>query len=273
MSDQLSSTPLYSMGYSEEFINALMRYRAETHAAHLLPHLRPGLRVLDFGSGPGTISIGLAKAVEPGELHGIDMEESQVELARAFAKEGGHDNATFHVGDVSALPFEDDSFDVAHCHNVLMHVPDTQAVLAEVKRVLKPGGIVSAREMIGESSFTHPDYGVIRKAWDMFEDLLDADDGHPQMGKDMKLHFHDAGFKDISVRATFDFYNTPEDVAFIYGIALRWFLAPEIMEAAIQYGASTRELCDQIAIAYDKWRHHPGAICGVAHGELIAHKP
>ncbi len=112
MAEQTPATPDYTMGYSEEFLQLLHRRSAQTHAAYLLPHLKPGLQVLDFGCGPGTISVGLAKAVEPGE---------------------------FHVGDVTALPFEDDSFDVAHCHAVLMHVPDTKAVLAEVKRVLKPG--------------------------------------------------------------------------------------------------------------------------------------
>ena len=63
--------------------------------------------------------------------------------ARAAAEAGGHTNATFHVGDVTDLPFEDGYFDVAHCHAVLMHVPDTKGVLSEVKRVLKPGGIVA----------------------------------------------------------------------------------------------------------------------------------
>ena len=92
----------------------------------------------------------------PGELHGVDVEESQIGMARAAAKAGGHDNATFHIADVTDLPFEDNSFDVAHCHAVLMHVPDTQAALAEVRRVLKPGGIVSAREMFVESSFFEP---------------------------------------------------------------------------------------------------------------------
>ena len=60
------------------------------------------------------------------------------------------------VGDVTDLPFDDDSFDVAHCHAVLMHVPDTPAVLAEVKRVLKPGGIIASREAIISSSFSTP---------------------------------------------------------------------------------------------------------------------
>ena len=130
-------TPEYTMGYSEEFLRMLHRRSAQTHAAYLLPHLGPGMRLLDFGCGPGNISVGLASAVNPGELHGIDMEESQIDLARAAARAGGHDNATFHVGDVTELPFEDGWFDVAHCHAVLMHVPDTEKVLAEVRRVLR----------------------------------------------------------------------------------------------------------------------------------------
>ncbi len=273
ITDQRSATPDYTMGFSEEFLQSLRRYTAEASAAHLLPHLRPGHRILDFGCGPGTISVGLAKAVAPGELHGVDMEESQIELARSVAEAGGQDNATFHVGDVTDLPFEDDFFDVAHCHNVLMHVPDTAAVLAEVKRVLKPGGIIGCREMICASSFTHPDFGVSRKAWDMFEDLLAADDGHPQMGKDLKNHVLDAGFANPRITASFDVYSTPEDILFIYGLANMWFLSPEITEAAIKYGAATQDLCDAISVAYDRWKEHPGALCAVAFGEAVANKP
>ena len=273
MTEPTSATPDYTMGFSEEFLQALRRYTAPTHAAHLLPHLKPGLRILDFGCGPGTISVGLAKAVEPGELHGIDMEESQIELAKAVASAGGQNNAIFHVGDVTDLPFDNDFFDVAHCHNVLTHVPDTQAVLTEVMRVLKPGGIIASREIICESSFTHPDFGIIRNAWDMFQDLVEADEGHPQMGKELKTHFAQAGFTDLRATGSFDSYSIPEDVFFIYGIASQWFLAPEITEAAIKYGASTRQLCDAIAAAYDRWKDHPGAFCAVAHGECIGVKP
>ncbi len=270
---QTSATPDYTMGFSDEMLESLRRYTAEASAAYLLPYLRPGLRVLDFGCGPGTISVGLAKAVAPGELHGVDMEESQIELARAVAEANGLDNAIFHVGDVTDMPFEDGFFDVAHCHNVLMHIPDTGAVLAEVKRVLKPGGIIGCREMICGSSFTHPDFGVIRNAWDMFEDLLAADEGHPQIGKDLKAHIVEAGFTNVRMTASFDVYSTPADVAFIYEFANKWFLAPEITEAAIKYGAATQNLCDAIRDAYDRWKDHPGAFCGLAFGEAIAGRP
>ncbi len=273
MTDETSATPDYTMGFSEEFLESMRRYTAATSAAYLLPYLRPGLRVLDFGCGLGTISSGLAQAVTPGEMHGIDMEASQIELARALAEVRGQDNATFHVGDVTDLPFADGFFDVAHCHNVLMHVPDTAAVLAEVQRVLKPGGILGCREMISGSSFTHPDFGVIRKAWDMFEDLLAADDAHPQMGKELKAHLVAAGFTNVRATASFHIYSAPADVAFIYQIAQQWFLAPEITEAAVKYGATTQALCDAISAAYDRWKDHPGAVCGVAFGEAVAGRP
>ena len=272
-SEQRSGTPDYTVGFSEEFLRSLRRYTAESNAAHLLPHLKPGLRVLDFGCGPGMISVGLAKAVAPGELHGVDMEQSQVDIARNVAAVGGHTNAEFHVGDVTALDFEDDYFDVAHCHNVLMHVPDTARTLAEAKRILKPGGIIACREMITSSCFTEPDFGVIRKAWDMFGDLVAADDGHPQMGRELKGHLSDAGFADIRASASFDMHATPDDIDYIHAIALRWFLSPEIVEAAIKYGASTQKLCDDIRVAYDRWKDHPGALVGVAYGEVLANKP
>ncbi len=273
MVDTRSATPDYTMGFSGPYLRAIRSSTAESNAAYLLPYLRPGQRVLDFGCGPGTISIGLAEAVAPGELHGIDMEVSQIALARSLAEESEHSNATFHVGDVTALPFADGFFDVAHCHNVLMHVPQTHAVLSEVKRVLKPGGILACREMICESSFTHPDFGAIRKSWELFEDLLASDDGHPQMGKEMKGHILAAGFAHVRLTGSLSTYSTPEETGYVVELVNGWLLSPEIADAAIKYGASTMELCDRIRIAYEKWKSHPAAFAAIAYGEMVARKP
>ena len=273
MADNNPSTPDYTMGFSEEIMESFRRYTAASCAAYLLPRLQPGFRVLDVGCGPGSISVGLAEAVAPGELHGIDMEPSQIEVAGHLAQSHGRDNVILQVADALNLPFEDDYFDAVHCHNILMHVPDTAALLTELKRVLKPGGIIGAREMIVGSSFTYPDYGVISHAWDMFADLLEADDGHPQMGRELKGRLAHAGFSDIEVSATIDVYSHPEDVAFIYWVVQNWFLSPEILEAAIKYGASTQELADQISQTYEKWREDPAAFCAIAFGEATATNP
>ena len=273
MADGSSETPSYTMGYSEEFRQLLDRRSAETHAGYLLPHLEPGMRVLDFGCGPGTISMGLAAAVDPGEMHGIDMEASQVELARAAAEAGGHANATFHVGDVTDLPFEDDSFDAAHCHAVLMHVPDTQATLAEVKRVLRPGGIVASREVIVSSSFLEPGEEEMAPAWATFSSLLAANGGHPQMGKELKAAFLEAGLSDIQTGGSFDFFGTPEDVAFLHAFIADWFFSPDVTAAATKYGLATQEQLDEWHRNLDEWKGYSGACGAFAFGEIIARKP
>ncbi len=273
MPDPTTPTSSYTMGYSEEFRQLLNRRSMETHAARLLPHLKSGLRALDFGCGPGTITVGLAKAVEPGEVHGIDMEESQIGLARSAAAAGGHDNATFHVGDVTDLPFEDSSFDVAHCHAFLMHVPDTQAVLAEVKRVLKSGGIISSREMIVASSFLEPSSETMDAAWATFSNLMAANGGHPQMGKELKNTLLGAGFTNIEASASFDFFSTTEDVAFLHAFISDWFLSPEVIATAMQYGAATEKQFDDWRVGLDQWKSHPGAFGAFAFGEGIAYKP
>ena len=134
MTNQEQESSGYTMGYSPEFSPTFGPTKRRSHAGHLLRHLKPGDRVLDFGCGPGTISVGLAKAVEPGEIHGIDIEESQVLLARGRRlRPVDMPTRRSKYGNVTDLPFEDGYFDAAHCHAVLMHVPDTHAALARGK--------------------------------------------------------------------------------------------------------------------------------------------
>ena len=266
-------TSTYTMGYSDEFRQLLDRRSMETHAPHLVPYLKSGLRILDFGCGPGTISVGLARAVDPGEVHGVDMEESQIELARAAAEAGGHKNAKFHVGDVTSLPFEDNSFDVAHCHAVLMHVPDTSGALAEVKRVLRPGGIIASRETVVASCFAEPTTDTLRSGWTVFGNLISANGGHPQMGRELKNYLVEAGFIDVQASASFDVFSTPGDVAFLHGFIIDWFFSPAVIAAATAYGLATHEQFEEWRAALEQWRGHAGALGAIAFGEAIATKP
>jgi len=266
---QNASTATYTMGYSDDFQKLLRRRNAGSSAAHLLPHLEPGMRVLDFGCGPGTISVGLAEAVDPGEFFGVDMEASQIEIARAAAEAGGHRNATFQTADVTDLPFEDDSFDVAHCHAVLMHAPDTVAVLAEARRVIKPGGIISSREMFVDSSFLEPS---MKDGWETFAKLIEANGGHPQIGRELKRLFIEAGFRDISSSVSFEPFCTDEDIDFLHGFITGWFFAPDTVSAATKHGIATKEQFDEWRRGLDEWRDTPGALAAFAWGETTGRK-
>lgn len=263
----------YTMGYGEEFRQVLERRSAPTHASHLLPRLRPGMRVLDFGCGPGTISLGLADAVAPGELHGIDVEESQIEMAVAAARAGGHENASFRAGDVTDLPFEDDSFDAAHCNAVLMHVPDTGAALAEVMRVLKPGGLLSAQDLITDSSFLEPTFGNLDGAWTTFAKLLAGNGGHPQMGKEAKAVLQKAGFADVEAHAFFELFHTEADRMFFHGFITQWFFSPEVVAAASKHGLATQQELDGWSSSLEKWKNHSAGCAAFAWGGALGRKP
>lgn len=267
-----SAKPAYTMGYGEEFLQVLKRRSAETHAADLLPRLRPGMRVLDFGCGQGTISVGLAKAVDPGELHGIDVEDSQVAAATEAAKAGSHENAHFRAGDVTDLPFEDEWFDVVHCNAVLMHVPDTNAALSEIARVLKPGGIVSVRELNTASSFMTPDYGNLDGAWQAYATLLAANGGHPQMGTEIKGILHTAGFAEVEANGSFELFHTDADREFFHGFLREWFFGGDVVEKATQHGIVAPEEFQAWSRSLDAWREHPGAVAAFAWGGAIGRK-
>ncbi len=99
----------------------------------------PGERVLDVGCGPGFYVAELLEAVGTnGSVVGIDSSDSM--LALAARRCAGHDNAAFHEADATALPVEDDGFDAALSVQVLEYVAEIPAALAELRRVLRPGG-------------------------------------------------------------------------------------------------------------------------------------
>ncbi len=265
----------HTYGFDDFVVETMKRRTAQANAGYLLPHLKPGHRLLDFGCGTGTISVGLADAVSPGEMHGVAMIESRVEMARELAAEGGHDNAVFHVFELGPLPFEDGHFDVAHCHNILMSFPDPQVVLRELRRVLRPGGLIGCREILLEASFSFPDDdGVLARSWEIFTDLLEINFRQANVGKDLKWLMLQSGFEDARASADFDVYSEPEDIEFIRDVFLRWFFSEGTMTSAIEHGAATKELYNRVKDYYHNvWLDDPAAMTSMAHGVVLARKP
>jgi SAM-dependent methyltransferase len=145
-------TPDYLQRGNAAFESQMALRTAADHAAYLLPHLRSGMRVLDVGCGPGSITVGLADAVAPGEVLGIDLQADQIAVARERANEAGVGNVRFEVADLSTgLELPHAYFDAAFAHAVLMHLHDPISALAEILRVLRPGGLIVVRD---------PDFGA-----------------------------------------------------------------------------------------------------------------
>ena len=110
--------------------------------AHLA--LGPTDRVLDAGCGSGQITRTVATAVPQGKATGIDREQRYIDYARRRAHAEGTPNIAFIEGNLVALPFENDSFDVVWSKHVLQWIAEPAAALAEFARVTRPGGRVQA---------------------------------------------------------------------------------------------------------------------------------
>jgi ubiquinone/menaquinone biosynthesis C-methylase UbiE len=136
----------YTHGHHESVLRSHTWRTAENSSAYLLPHLRAGQALLDVGCGPGTITADLALLVGPGEVIGLDAGAEVVAQAEAHAAALGVSNLRFEVGDLFALPYPDESFDVVHLHQVLQHLGDPVAALVEMRRVVRPGGLLAARD-------------------------------------------------------------------------------------------------------------------------------
>jgi SAM-dependent methyltransferase len=146
--EQASCGEVYASGDSlaaQLETQARIRYELEPYLAPFARfHEGRGKDVLEIGVGMGADHLEWAKS-RPRSLTGLDLTERAIEHTRRRLGLAGHESQ-LHVGDAENLPFADGSFDLVYSWGVLHHSPDTARAVAEVRRVLRPGGI--ARVMI-----------------------------------------------------------------------------------------------------------------------------
>ncbi len=120
--------------------------------------VRPGERVLELGPGPGAFSLEAARRIEPGgSLVAVDIQPKMIAALADKVEAAGLHNVETHVAGAYELPLEDGSVDRAFLVTVLPEIPDTARALAELYRVLRPGGVLSISE-----EFLDPDYPLAR---------------------------------------------------------------------------------------------------------------
>jgi arsenite methyltransferase len=154
--------------------------------------LRPGERVLDIGVGPGFLAAEMAAEVAPdGRVCGIDPSDSMLAIAKTRAVPAGGVPVELTSGDANHLPYPDASFDVAVSTQVLEYVEDVPGALAEIRRVLRPGGRVLLLDTDWDSVVWHSgDRERMRRVLTAWEPHL-AD---PHLPRTLRRSLERAGF-------------------------------------------------------------------------------
>jgi 2-polyprenyl-3-methyl-5-hydroxy-6-metoxy-1,4-benzoquinol methylase len=260
---------VYTHGHHDSVLRSHRWRTAENSAAYLLPLLAPGQRLLDIGCGPGTLTVDLAERIAPGEVVGVDVAADVLDEARAHAQAEGCGNVMFAAGDFRTLELDEGSFDVVHAHQVLQHLQDPVGALAHMARLVRPGGVVAARD--GDySAFTWaPDDAGLDLWLRTYMEVTRRNGAEANAGRHLLAWAHAAGFGEVTYTTSTWTYATPGDRAWWSDLWAERSVASAFAEQAVGYGVATRDDLEEMAAAWRRWGTTTDAVLVILHGELI----
>ena len=261
----------YSHGYGAAS-EVMAQRTASSEAAFFLPHLNPGMSLLDCGCGPGAITVDLAETLAPREVVGIDLGESQIELARALAAERHVSDVRFEVANIYELPFPDDTFDAAFAHTALEHVGNPVAALKEMRRVLKPGGVVGIREEDWGSLLLAPHMPLVEEMYELYLRFWQHNGGDPYLPRRYREILREAGFAAMEITASAEVRADLETTRSWAQLVSRGFREPSILDPITELGWADQVKVEKMSDALLAWGEHRDAFMALINGEGVGWK-
>lgn len=230
------------------------RRTADRWAAFVLPHLRPDMRLLDIGCGPGSITTGLGVS----NTVGIDREAVAIDGVPVCSADG------------AALPFPEATFDAMYSNATMQHVDDPLAVLREARRVAKPGAVIGIGDADWDGILQHPREPLVERGNELRESLRA---GNVRVGRELRGLLRDAGFERCELSVTGNALGTDDAVFWTAESEATWFEAPEVVAHVTALGLSDQDELDAIAAAWRRWGATPGAISATIWFTALAWAP
>jgi ubiquinone/menaquinone biosynthesis C-methylase UbiE len=170
--------------------------------------IKPGDHLLDVGCGIGVQAQEMAKRVAPtGKVVGTDISTTMIDLAKSKTSTSNLP-LEFFIAEASSQPFPDQSFDGIRTERVLLYIPDSQKVLKEFKRLLKPGGKLVIFEFYWDGALIpHPDKELTRKIIHYVADSFPNN----QIGTNLYYQLRSSGFHEVEVKP-YAYYGNNEVV-------------------------------------------------------------
>jgi SAM-dependent methyltransferase len=260
----------YTHGHHDAVLRSHRWRTAANSAAYLLPHLAAGQHLLDVGCGPGTLTVDLARRVAPGEVVGVDTSVIVVDEARRHADEVAVGNTRFLAGDFRNAGLASRSFDVVHAHQVLQHLSDPVGALVAMRDLVRPGGIVAARDGDYSAFSWWPPDRCLDRWLEIYLAVARRNDAEPNAGR-MLLHWaRGAGLADVTYTSSTWAFATPADCRWWADLWAERSVASSFAEQAVAYGVTTAGELHDVAGGWRAWANDPDAVFIAVHGEIVS---
>jgi SAM-dependent methyltransferase len=252
-----SAAEVYALGRDPAESARLQRQAQELgpDSAALLDRvgLGPGQAAIDLGCGPRGILDLLADRVGPGgRVTGLDADPAHVALARQFIARRGLAGAQVVAGDARRTGLPAGSFDLVHARTLLVNVPEPAEVLAEMVRLVKPGGWVAGLEPDAEGSLCYPAHPGYTRIMELFRAAAGRHGADLLIGRRLAELYRQAGLRDIGVEARAGVYRAGDSRRTV-GLDLARGMHPEI----VRLGLAGQPELDELDRAVRAHLDHP----------------
>ena len=262
----------YLPGHHPSIVADHAKRTAQTAAAFFLPFLKPGMRLLDVGCGPGSITSGLARCTEPAETIGIDPSLDVIETARSLpnAKQAKH--LSFEVGNIYEPRFGPETFDAVFAHQVLQHLRRPVDALRQMRVLLVSGGVLGVRAVDWGSTTFYPENQGMLRFLDLYYEVAGRDGLEPNAGRHLPRWLREAGFIDVRISTSTVSYTEPAALREWGDTYAEAMLASNFSGKVLEYGLATHSDLHAIAAAWRSWCRDRDAFFCFSQTEVVAWK-
>lgn len=257
----------YIHGHEESVLRSHRWRTVKNSASFVIPILRRDSTILGCGCGPGTITADFARYCPDGKVYGLDQNKDV--LKQGAAK---FPSLSFVRGDVTELPFDDDTFDVVFANALFEYVTDTRKGMMEMKRVCKPGGHVAIRSTDAATLYMVPSHPGL----DLFKHVTAQGflktGAHPDVSTRMCESADQIGFNDVKLTVSSWCYSTKEEREWWGSLWIERIMEGRLGKKWMEYKLVSEDDKELMVAAFQSLKSYRVGYFSLSFTELLAQK-